>query len=304
MRGAGTLVVTLLVTVTVAAAALAGCSRSGESATTQPAAVPVIEEVDCGGPAPVDEVPPVEPPASIPTELVVEDLRPGSGPAAETGDTVYIDYTGIRAADGVEFDSSYAREVPLDFPLGRGDAIPGMELGLVGARAGMLRRLDVPAALAYGDSPPDSEIRPGDALTFMIEVRAVVPASTADDAPSGLDLPPSVGATGVTVDDLVAGDGPVLRLGDTAIVHVLLVRGDNEVVLLNTWGRGSPLIVDLTTDSASLPGIVQGLQCAAVGGLRAITIPPAWAFGPDGGPTLGLPAGTDLIVVAQVLGSY
>jgi FKBP-type peptidyl-prolyl cis-trans isomerase len=42
----------------------------------------------------------------------------------------------------------------------------------------------------------------------------------------------------------------------------------------------------------------------AVGGRRAIVIPPDDAFGPDGNPQMGLPAGTDMIVVIDLLGAF
>ena len=45
------------------------------------------------------------------------------------------------------FDSSYTRDVPFDFPLGRGDVIDGWDQGLLGSRAGDMLRLDIPAAL-------------------------------------------------------------------------------------------------------------------------------------------------------------
>ena len=67
--------------------------------------------------------------------------------------------------------------------------------------------------------------------------------------------------------------------------------------------RRDPLQV-IMADGNTLPGIVAGLEGARVGGTRVITIPPELAFGEQGDPGLGLPAGRDLIVVAEVLGVY
>ena len=53
--------------------------------------------------------PEVEVPDEIPTELQVTVLEEGTGPAAEAGDTVIVDYVGVRTRDGVEFDNSYDR---------------------------------------------------------------------------------------------------------------------------------------------------------------------------------------------------
>ena len=59
-----------------------------------------------------------------------------------------------------------------------------------------------------------------------------------------------------------------------------------------------------TAAGAGFPGFVKGLPGMKVGGRRAIIIPPADAFGPDGNPQLGLPAGSDMIVVVDLLGIY
>ena len=280
---------------------------TGDGSTTTAVVVTVAPGVCEDEPDPADypegAIPPAIPPCEQPEELVVHTIRPGMGRTAEDGNTVIVDYTGMRSEDGLVFDSSYTRAAPLDFPLGRGSVIRGWDEGLAGAQAGSLLKLDIPTELAYGDQPPGDDIQPGDDLSFVIEVRAVVPSVTADDAPLDLGLEPSVGATEVTTEDRVVGDGAVVEAGDTAIVHVLLVRGDNEVVLLNTWERDDPLQI-VIDEGGSLPGIVEGLEGATVGTLRVIRMPPESAFGPDGEVGLGLPPDTDLIVVAEVVGVY
>ncbi len=67
---------------------------------------------------------------------------------AKTGDTVRIHYTG-RLPDGTEFDSSVGRE-PLQFELGAGQIIPGLENGIVGMAEGATGTVTVPFAEAYG----------------------------------------------------------------------------------------------------------------------------------------------------------
>lgn len=249
------------------------------------------------------EVPVVVPPCEVPDELVVHTIREGRGEPAEAGDTLIVDYLGMIIGSGLVFDTSYTRDVPLDFPLGRGGVIQGWDEGLVGARAGSLLRLDIPNELAYGDSPPGDDIQPGDALSFYVEVRSVIPSVTAEDAPLDLEIEPSVGATELTTTDVIVGDGPAVELGDTAVVHLLLVRGDNEVVLFDSWERDDPLQI-IMEEGQTLPGVFEGLQGATVGTRRVMAMPPELAFGPNGEPSLGLPAGTDLIVVADVVGVY
>ncbi|AUQ51150.1 peptidyl-prolyl cis-trans isomerase, FKBP-type [Phaeobacter inhibens] len=68
----------------------------------------------------------------------------------KSGDTVRIHYTG-KLTDGSVFDSSEGRE-PLEFTVGSGQVIEGMDAGLVGMTAGETKTLDIPADQAYGTS--------------------------------------------------------------------------------------------------------------------------------------------------------
>ena len=53
--------------------------------------------------------PTVEIPKTLPTKLEITDLTEGTGEAAQVGDTVEVNYVGVRSADGTEFDNSYDR---------------------------------------------------------------------------------------------------------------------------------------------------------------------------------------------------
>jgi peptidylprolyl isomerase len=132
-----------------------------------------------GGTTAADEAtgkPSVQLPEELPTELVVTTIEAGSGPEAQVGDTIEVNYVGVRSADGVEFDNSFDRGVSFPVTLGEGAVIQGWDEGLVGAQAGELRQLDIPAELAYGDADR-GVIRPGDALSFVVEVVSVTPAA-------------------------------------------------------------------------------------------------------------------------------
>ena len=109
--------------------------------------------------------------------------------------------------------------------------------------------------------------------------------------------------TTLGVVDVMVGDGATVEPGDTAVFHTLLVRGDNLKVLLDTWQRQDPLQL-VMADGQGLPGLIEGLEGARVGGTRVLTLPPDLAFGAQGEPGLGLPAGVDLIVVVEVVGKY
>jgi len=159
------------------------------------------------------------------TELGVTVIEPGTGPEAVEGDTVVVDYTGVRSADGTEFDNSYDRGQPFTVaPLGDSGTIEGWDQGLVGVQAGSTVQLDIPSALAYGDQPQGDVIQAGDDLTFLIEVRAVIPGTTADQAPD-VTVEPTEGVTEVTTTDLVEGTGAEAVDGSTVAVQYLAFNG-------------------------------------------------------------------------------
>jgi FKBP-type peptidyl-prolyl cis-trans isomerase len=245
--------------------------------------------------------PDVEIPEEIPTELVVTELTPGEGREAVAGDTVVLDYVGVRSSDGVEFDNSYDQFEPFSVVLGAGSVIQGWETGLVGAQGGQRLQLDIPADLAYGDQARGDIIRENEALTFVVDVRSVIPASDPADEPTEAGVPASEGATEVTTVDLVEGTGPAVEAEQTAVIHLVLFRGDNLVAIDSTWD-GQPIPVPMS--EGAFPGLLEGLEGMKVGGRRAIVIPPDQGFGAEGNPQMGLPADTDIVMVVDLLGVY
>lgn len=245
--------------------------------------------------------PEVQIPDEIPTELKVTTITEGSGPEAVNGDTVIVDYVGVRSKDGVEFDNSYDRFEPFPVVLGEGGVIPGWDQGLLGTQAGERVQIDIPSDLAYGTEARGDIIGANEALTFLIDVRAVIQPPDPADAPTEAGVPASEGATETTFDDLRDGDGEELQQGQTGVVNYVLYRGDDLSSLESSW-TATP--VQVSTAAGGFPGFVKGLPGMKVGGRRAIIVPPDDGFGPDGNPDLGLPAGTDMILVVDLLGVY
>jgi len=277
---------------------------SAESATTEVQTTDAPDSTDGSEPAPPPtnpDKPGVEIPEVLPTELQVTVLQEGSGPEAQAGDTVIVDYIGVRCSDGVEVDNSFDRFEPCPVVLGEGRVIAGWDEGLVDAQAGARIQLDIPSDLAYGENSQNDIIGPNEALTFLIEVRAVIQPPNAEDAPTEPGVEASEGAAETTVIDLREGEGEELQPGQTGVINYVLYRGDNLAELESSW-VAEP--VQVGTAVGGFPGFVNGLPGMKVGGRRAITIPPDDAFGPDGNPQLGLPAGSDMIVVVDLLGVY
>ena len=105
--------------------------------------------------------------------LRYQDIKIGTGAAAEPNKIYKVHYTGWLAADGHKFDSSYDHKSPvmgkdgkpeqdadgkpkmnegepITFPQGFGKLIPGFDQGFEGMKIGGKRRLFIPWQLAYG----------------------------------------------------------------------------------------------------------------------------------------------------------
>ena len=76
-------------------------------------------------------------------DLLIEDLRPGTGAVATAGQTVSVHYVGTLT-DGKKFDSSKDRGQPFSFRLGAGKVIKGWDEGVAGMKVGGKRRLIIP----------------------------------------------------------------------------------------------------------------------------------------------------------------
>ncbi|PKQ13014.1 MAG: peptidylprolyl isomerase [Alphaproteobacteria bacterium HGW-Alphaproteobacteria-1] len=72
----------------------------------------------------------------------------------KAGDTVRIHYTGTLS-DGQTFDSSEGRD-PLEFTVGSGQIIPGLDAAIPGMSVGDKKIVEVPADDAYGAADPSA----------------------------------------------------------------------------------------------------------------------------------------------------
>ncbi len=102
--------------------------------------------------------------------LVYREVSPGTGPSPKASDVVRVHYRGTLI-NGTEFDSSYKRNEPAEFPLG--EVIGCWTEGLQRMKVGGKARLVCPSSLAYGDEGRPS-IPGGAALIFEVELLAIV----------------------------------------------------------------------------------------------------------------------------------
>lgn len=123
--------------------------------------VPVTDPLPAGAPSVPVQV------GAPPTELVKEDLKPGTGPAVAAGATVTVNYIGVSCSTGKIFDTSYGKQ-PATFPLTQ--VIKGWTDGIPGMSVGGQRLLGIPAEQAYGAAGRPGTIAPDEPLWFVVEV--------------------------------------------------------------------------------------------------------------------------------------
>jgi len=89
------------------------------------------------------------------------------------GDTLYVDYKGWLE-DGTLFGNSDPGQPYGPFILGKGEVIPGVDLGLQGMCLGETRTILIPPHLAYGDLGTEN-VPPKSTLKFEYHLAMVYP---------------------------------------------------------------------------------------------------------------------------------
>ena len=105
-----------------------------------------------------------------PSGLVYRSLKDGNGASPTASDKVTVHYKGTFP-DGREFDSSYKRGQPIDFPLNRVIACwtEGVQRMKVGGKA----KLTCPPEIAYGARGAGSAVPPNATLLFEVELLGI-----------------------------------------------------------------------------------------------------------------------------------
>ena len=110
------------------------------------------------------------PTETLPSGVKIVHTQPGTGANPKASDTVKVHYRGTLA-DGKEFDSSYKRNAPATFALGR--VVPCWTEGLQKIKVGGKAVLTCPPATAYGDRGAGASVPPNATLTFEVELLAI-----------------------------------------------------------------------------------------------------------------------------------
>ncbi|SHI54158.1 peptidyl-prolyl cis-trans isomerase A (cyclophilin A) [Cruoricaptor ignavus] len=101
--------------------------------------------------------------------LMYKITKKGSGPKVEQGQMVAVHYAG-RLTNGMEFDNSFKRGEPIEFPVGTGRVIRGWDEGLLLLNVGDEATLLIPSNLGYGERGAGGIIPPNAWLIFDVQV--------------------------------------------------------------------------------------------------------------------------------------
>lgn len=111
-----------------------------------------------------------------------------------------------------------------------------------------------------------------------------------------IDFPEGDAPGDLVIDDIIEGDGPEARAGDTVSAHYVGVAHSTGEEFDSSWSRGAPLDFRLGVGMV-IPGWDQGIQGMKVGGRRRLTIPAHLAYGERGAGSAIAPGETLIFVV-------
>ena len=117
-----------------------------------------------------------------------------------------------------------------------------------------------------------------------------------------IDFPGDVAPADLVIEDIVLGDGPEAKAGDSISAHYVGVAHATGEEFDASWNRGSPLEFRLGVGQV-IKGWDLGIVGMKVGGRRKLTIPPDLAYG-DRGAGAAIKPGETLIFVVDLVDTH
>jgi FKBP-type peptidyl-prolyl cis-trans isomerase len=182
---------------------------------------------------------------TLPSGVVIDELKIGEGMEVPEGASVVAFYHGTLKSDPSKvFDSAFDRGEPIGFPLS--NVIRGWQEGVPGMKIGGVRKLTIPAALAYGAQSPSPDIPANSDLVFVIQM---------------VDF--------VRFTDTTVGTGEAVD-GNAVVVPVTnYVIKDESGKVVDQNAAGAPYV----WVPGEFDALFKGLDGMKVGGKRTVHIP-------------------------------
>ena len=246
------------------------------------------------------------------TESKVINEGAGTGPEAVANSVVTVNYLGVNASTGEDFDSSWSddgKATPATFGLGQ--VIPGFSSGLIGTQAGDRVLLTINSKDGYDPTgSTDGTIKKGDSLVFVVDVLKVQNPVTLSESqvptvvekkgkPSGFVTKPTVPKT---VDDLGVyvvkeGTGAPVEAGQTITVNYLGAIYPDGKVFDESFSK-QPATFSIGTGQV-IAGWDQALVGQKVGSRLIVVIPSELGYG-TAGQGKDIPPNSDLIFLIDI----
>jgi len=234
-------------------------------------------------------------------------IEPGTDPKPTADAQVLVHYRGwlpdkAEPTKGEEFDSSYKRGEPIEFPL-KG-VIPGWTEGLQLIGKGGKMELEIPSDLAYGERGSPGAIPPNATLRFEVELldvkeppAPVKPGAVDADAPEEFSKTES----GLQYRIRREGTGKAPVSTDEVTVNYRGWLPDKDdpskgQEFDSSYQRGETTSFPL---NGVIPGWTEGLQLVKEGGMIELHIPSELAYGERGAPG-AIPPNTDLRFIVEL----
>ncbi|HVD22879.1 MAG TPA: FKBP-type peptidyl-prolyl cis-trans isomerase [Lapillicoccus sp.] len=317
--------------------ALAACSSDGTAsgsattaastdAPTNPAHTPantpenlkVLDGITVTGddPAVTPKVAIATPPVNV-TATTVKTLKEGTGDESTEGNKVTVRQALFLGKDGKQLQSDFESKDTPSFILQGTDTIPGLITALTGVKVGQRVLFAIPPAEAFGpNGRAEAGIGPTDDLVVVADIlavgkvlkqaegAAVAPVAgqptVTFDATNGptISVPKTAAPTALVSQNLIDGNGPEVKSGQTITVHYTGAVWTDGSVFDSSWTRKSPATFGIGTGNV-IPGWDKGLVGKKVGSRVLLVVPPADGYGDQA--QAKIPANSTLVFVVDIL---
>ena len=304
-----------ILTVSLVALALAGCSSPGGDNCIPSGAASSAVKVD----GEFGAVPTITFDKGLTVSTTERSVAiAGTGAAVANGDTVTINYSLYNGTTGLEIEKSeYPETSSIPFPIDTAaTSFVGLAKAISCTTVGTRIVAVIPNAEGFGAQAEQAGIGAEDTLVFVIDVTSIAAKPLAEatgtpveplagfpevvftDGNPTVTIPDGDVPADYAIETLIQGDGAVVAEGATVIVNYEGVNWNTGEVFDSSFDRGEPA-------TFSTQGVIQGFHDALVGqkvGSRVVVvIPSELGYGDTGSGDL-IKGGDTIVFVVDILG--